>query len=96
MSATRAITVRLDPADYARLAEEAARLGLSPGTLARVYVRSGLAGGGEDESERRRRAGRAALEGLAALRSRLPVATPIDIVDVIHGGRADLDERLVT
>jgi hypothetical protein len=89
MSATKAITLRLDPADYAHLAAEAQRLGMSPGTLARVYVRTGLA----ENSERRRRAGLAALQGLAALRGRLPETEPVDVVQLIREGRADLNLR---
>jgi hypothetical protein len=93
MSTTKAITVRLDPADFERLAAEAKRLGMSPSTLARVYVRAGIAGKVETEAERRRRAGLAALKGLAALRERLPEVGAIDVVELIREGREELDRR---
>ncbi len=93
MDATKAITVRLDPADYERLAAEARRLGLSPGTLARVYVRARLAGNGWAEVDERGRVGLAALEGLAALRERLPEAGPVDAVELIREGCEELERR---
>lgn len=93
MSTTRAITLRLDPTDYDRLATEAGRLGLSPGTLARVYVRLGLAGNGDSAAARSRDAGRATLQGFAALRERLPDARPVDVVQLIREGREELDRR---
>ena len=86
------MTVRLDVADYDRLEAEAKRLGLSPGTLARVYVRAGLAGNGDGAAERRR-AGLAALDALAAFREGLPAAEPVDVVQLIREGREELDRR---
>lgn len=41
----KAVTVRLQAEDYRRLESEARRLGMRPGTLARVLLRSGLTGG---------------------------------------------------
>jgi hypothetical protein len=41
---TRAITVRLDEADHAALEKQAERVGVRPGTLARILVRAGLSG----------------------------------------------------
>lgn len=41
---TRAITVRLDEADHAALSEQAERLRVRPGTLARMLVHAGLSG----------------------------------------------------
>ena len=41
---TRALTVRLDDVDHAALTEQAARLGVRPGTLARILVHAGLSG----------------------------------------------------
>ncbi len=92
MSATRVITLRLEPADYEQLAGEAKRLGTTPGTLARMYVRAGLTGRHASEAEHRRRVGRAALIGLA-VRARLPDAGTIDVVQLIREGREDLDRR---
>lgn len=85
----RAVTVHLDPADYERLETEAKRLGVSSGTLARVYVRASL-GGGATEAERRRRAGLAALDRLADLTVGLP---PVDAVEVVRASRLDLEAR---
>jgi hypothetical protein len=87
----KAVTLRLEPADYVRLEAEAERLGMSPGTLARVYVRAGL-GGGTTEAERRRRVGLAALDRLAALTADLP---PADAVRAVREGRDELAWRSV-
>lgn len=86
--------MRLDPADYEHLANAAKRLGTSPGTLARIYVRAGLTGTPAPELEWRRRVARAALTGLAAVRARLPDAGPIDVVQLVREGREDLDRRM--
>jgi hypothetical protein len=88
VGSTRAITLRLDPADYERLEVEAARLGVSPGTLARVYVRASLRSGAAEVQ--RRRDGLAALDLLAALTSGLP---PVDAVGVARAGRDELARR---
>ena len=93
MSMTKAITLRLDPADYERLATQAKRLGIPRGALARDYVRAGLAENDETTAEWRRRTGLAALKRLAALRERLPDAGPVDVVDLIQEGREELDRR---
>ncbi len=87
MKATKAITLRLEPADYERLAAQAKRLGIPPGTLARAYVRAGLAENDQATAEGRHRTGLAALKGLAALRERLPDAGPVDVVQLIQEGR---------
>jgi hypothetical protein len=89
----KAITLRLDTEDYARLAAEASRQGQAPSALARTYVRAGLEGGGTDETERRRRDGVAALAGLAALRKRLPDVAPIDAAQLVREGREQLARR---
>lgn len=92
---TRAITLRLDPADYDRLEAEAERLGVAPATLARVYVRAGLNGEVEPAAARTRRTSVAALQGLAELRERLPDAGwPVDVVEIIAEGREERDRRL--
>ncbi len=95
MSVTKAITLRLDPADYERLEAEAERLGVAPAILARVYVRAGLNGEAESAAARNRRTGLAALRSLAALRQRLPDdGSPVDVVEIIAEGREERDRRL--
>ena len=86
---SKVVTLRLDPEDYERLEAEARRLGLLPGTLARVYVRAGLQGQ-HDEEERRRRSGLAALDRLAELTSDLP---PVDAVQTARESRDELERR---
>ncbi|HEY3108530.1 MAG TPA: hypothetical protein VGL23_07240 [Chloroflexota bacterium] len=70
---------------------EAERLGVAPGTLARIYVRAGLSRN-SDEAERRRRAGLAALDRLAELTADLP---PVDAVQVASHSREALERRSV-
>ena len=41
---TRAVTIRLDEADHAALAQQAEELRVRPGTLARMLVHAGLRG----------------------------------------------------
>jgi hypothetical protein len=97
VSVTKAITLRLDPSDYDRLETEAARLGVAPATLARVYVRAGLNGEAESVAARNRRTALAALRGLAALRQRLPDdGSPVDVVELMAEGREERDRRLGT
>lgn len=59
---TKAITVRLDDADHAALENEAGRVGVRPGTLARMLVHAGLT---DDALGRDRQDARAALDRLA-------------------------------
>jgi hypothetical protein len=95
MSMSKAITLRLDPADYDRLETEAERLGVAPATLARVYVRAGLNNETESVAARNRRTGLDVLRRLAALRQRLPDdSAPIDVVEIIAEGRDERDRRL--
>lgn len=89
MNTLRAITVRLDPADYARLESEAAHLGVPPATLVRMYVRGRLSGD-DTEVERRRRAGLHALDQLAELTADLP---PVDAVQIAQESREALDAQ---
>ena len=97
MSVTKAITLRLDPADYERLEAEAERFGVAPATLARVYVRAGLSGEAESKAARNRRTGLAALRSLAELRHRLPDDhSPVDVVQIIAEGREERDQHLGT
>ena len=90
MARTKAITLRLDPSDYDRLEAEAERIGVRAGTLARVYVRAGLEGGAETDTQRRHRAGLDALTTLARLAVGL---SPIDAVEVARQSREELARR---
>lgn len=89
MNTLRAITVRLDPVDYARLEAEAERLGVPPATLVRMYVR-GRPSGDDTEGERRRRIGPQALDQLADLTADLP---PVDAAQIAHESREALEAR---
>lgn len=89
MNTLRAITVRLDPVDYARLEAEAERLGVPPATLVRMYVRGRLSGD-DTEVESRRRIGLQALDRLAELTADLPA---VDAVQIAHESREALDTR---
>lgn len=81
---TRAITVRLDEADHIALSEQAERLRVRPGTLARMLVHAGL--GGEASTSARSEA-QNALERLVQRSRRRPGA---DAVALVHDARADL------
>jgi hypothetical protein len=86
---TRALTVRLEEQDYERLEREATRLGMRPGTLARVILRASL--GAPD----RQRANppvslEPLLERMAALREGLP---QVDAAAVVAAARAELERR---
>lgn len=89
MSMLRAITLRLDSVDYARLETEAERLGVPPATLVRMYVRSKL-NGDDTEVERRRRAGLQALDRLTELTADLPT---VDAVQIAQESREGLNAR---
>ncbi len=93
MKVRKAITLRLDPEDHERLEREAKRLGMQPGTLARVYVHAGLVGKIGREAERKRRLGLDALHRLMQLTADLP---PVDAVSVARESREELDRRPVT
>lgn len=90
MSSSHALTVRLDDEDYARLEREAGRLGMRPGTLARVLLRAGLRSSDTTIAPERGSPGWA-LSRLAELRHGLPEQ---DAVALVRKGRADLDDRL--
>ncbi len=90
MAGTKAITLRLDEADYERLAAEAERLGMRPGTLARAYLRADLGSVPETEAERRRRVGLAALKRLRELTADLP---PVDALAILRESREELERR---
>lgn len=92
---TQTITLQLEPTDYEHLANEARRLGTTPGHLAQSYVRAGLADRRVADVEQGREAGRVALKGLAAVRARLPQTGPIDIAQLLREGRDELERRTV-
>jgi hypothetical protein len=94
MKATKSVTVRLDIADYERLASEAERLATSPAQLARAYVCAGLARTEEPRADERSRLGSAALEELARLRGRLPRGDTVDVVALVREGRDELERRM--
>jgi hypothetical protein len=83
---TRPITLRLDGSDDERLRTEATRLGVKPGTLARMYVRAGLATSGPEERQ-------TAADALARLASLRTMVSNVDAVDVVSTGRAELNRR---
>ncbi len=95
MSVTKAITLRVDPADYERLEAEAERLGVAPATLARVFVRAGLNDDAKAASGRNRQEGLAALRSLSSLRQRLPDdGSLVDVVEIVAEGREERDRLL--
>lgn len=81
--ATRPRTVRLTPASYDLLEQEARRRGTDPDALADELLRSDLAAPTQGNM-------RAALAGLAELRAGLP---EIDGVALARGARRELEER---
>lgn len=88
MAVTRAITLRLEEGDFEHLEAEADRLGMRPGTLARLYLRAGLRGQVEESAEAPgRRVSLAASERLARLREELRHGGYADGVDDCDGGK---------
>lgn len=83
---TRAITIRLDDADHAELERQAGRLGVRPGTLARILVRGGLRADAAPGSTQ----ARAALERLTQRARQNP---PGDAVELVAQARAALDSE---
>jgi hypothetical protein len=89
MSGSHALTVRLDDEDYSRLEREAERLGMRPGTLARVLLRAGIRK--SDTTTAPEHGSPAwALTRLAEIRSGLP---QVDAASLVREGRAELHER---
>jgi hypothetical protein len=86
---THALTVRLEAEDYQRLEREATRLGMRPGTLARVLLRASL-GAPERRPEHPSVSLEQLLDRLARLRAGLP---PVDAAAVVAASRADLEPR---
>jgi len=88
-STTHALTVRLEAEDYERLEREAARLGMRPGTLARVLLRASL-GAQERQPEHPSVSLEELFDRLARLRAGLP---PVDAARITAAGRAMLEDR---
>jgi hypothetical protein len=86
---SRALTVRLEPQDYERLEREATRLGMRPGTLARVLLRASL-GAPERQPEHPSVSLEQLFDRLARLREGLP---PVDAAAVTAAGRTMLETR---
>lgn len=87
----KTISVRLDPADVTRLASEAGKLGVSPGTFARVLIKAGL-----DAPQKPGTFARAAK--LRArdkrVRDQWPAGDPaVDAVALVREGRDELENR---
>ena len=85
----RALTVRLDAQDYERLEREATRLGMRPGTLARVLLRASL-GTSERQPEHPPISLDRLFDRLTSLREGLP---PVDVAAVVAEGRSTLEQR---
>jgi hypothetical protein len=86
---SRALTVRLERQDFERLEREATRLGMRPGTLARVLLRASLSAP-EHSSEHPSVSLEQLFDRLARLREGLP---PVDAVAVTAAGRTLLETR---
>ena len=86
---SRALTVRLDVHDYERLEREATRLGMRPGTLARVLLRASL-GAPDRQPEHPPNSLERLFDRLALLREGLP---PVDAAAIVTEGRAELERR---
>jgi hypothetical protein len=84
-----ALTVRLDAQDYERLEREATRLGMRPGTLARVLLRASL-GAPERPSEHPSVSLEQLFDRLAGLRVGLP---PVNAADITTTSREMLERR---
>lgn len=82
---TKAITVRLDEADYAALEKQAEGLRVRPGTLARILVHAGL------RSESPQVENTAALAALERLVRRSRGGAPADAVALVAEARVALD-----
>jgi hypothetical protein len=86
---SRALTVRLEAQDYERLEREATRLGMRPGTLARVLLRASLSAP-QRQPEQPSVSLEQLFDRLARLRQGLP---PVDAVSITAAGRALLETR---
>lgn len=82
---TKPLVLRLPPEDFAKLETEARRLGVRPGTAARILLRERLA---EDDVRRAR-----AIRALREIGEIAQEVGPLDAVRLVAEGRADLDRR---
>ncbi|HZA84630.1 MAG TPA: hypothetical protein VFC13_24670 [Actinomycetes bacterium] len=89
MPTTHALTVRLAAEDYERLEREASRLGMRPGTLARVLLRASL-GEPRRQPEHPSISLEELFDRLAQLRAGLP---PVDAAAITAASRAQLGRR---
>lgn len=91
---TWTVSVRLDDVDAKKLRERAEKLGMAPGSLARVWVRSALNSGFEPELSHEQR--RALLEeAFARIDESWKGYTgpPIDSAALVREGRDERDAR---
>ncbi len=82
---TKALVLRLPPDDFARLETEARKLGVRPGTAARILLRERLNTDAELRSRRM-----AAIEALGEISRRVQ---DFDAVRIVREGRDELEER---
>jgi hypothetical protein len=87
--AAKALTVRLDAGDYDRLEETAGRLGMRPGTLARVLLHASLTGARTASLGDRARA----LAALVRLREMAAGLPQVDAVAIAAEARRELESR---
>jgi hypothetical protein len=92
LDTSRTISLRFSEADYLKLKEEAAVLGLKPAVLARVIVRTSLNAPRDALRRSSRRRFAAALEGLNNLVASGGGA-PVDAVEVIREVRRQRDDH---
>ena len=84
-SMTRAVTIRLDEADHAALAQQAEELRVRPGTLARMLVHAGLSGNAPTVGSENAR------EALDRLVRRSQMRAAADAVGLVADARAGLE-----
>jgi hypothetical protein len=93
LDTSRTISLRFSEADYLKLKDEAAILGLKPAVLARVIVRTSLNAPRDASRRSSRRRFAAALAGLNHLVASGGGA-PVDAVEVIRKVRGQRDDHL--
>jgi hypothetical protein len=93
LDTSRTISLRFSEADYVKLKEQAAILGLKPAVLARVIVRTSLNAPRDASRRSSRRRFAAALEGLNNLVA-AGGGAPVDAVEVIREVRRQRDRHL--
>ncbi len=82
---TRAVTIRLDEADHAAVAQQAEELRVRPGTLARMLVHAGLSGNAPAAGSENAR------EALDRLVRRSQRRAAVDAVGLVADARAGLE-----